>query len=145
MTAQEFLMQGWQIESRIDRRVEELERLRERAEAVRTSTPKQGPRGGRRKDWTDAVAALADAEARVNREIVELCRIKADIAEAIDGVQIIRQRRVLEMRYRNYMTWERIADDMECDLRTVYRIHGRALTHVRIPGAAIVCHGGEVV
>lgn len=130
MTAKEFLMQGWQIESRIDRRAEELERLRERAEAVRTSTPKQGPRGGRRKDWTDAVAALADAEARVNREIVELCRIKRLIDEAIGKVPALNQRRVLEMRYRNYMTWEDIASEIPCDVRYVYKLHGRALQQI---------------
>lgn len=133
MTAKEFLMLGWRVESRIDKRAEELERLRERAEAVRSSAPKSGPRGGRRADWTDAVAALADAEARINADIVRLCRVKRLIGEAIDGVSVMNQRRVLEMRYRNYMTWEDIAREIPCDVRTVYRLHGRALQQINVP------------
>ena len=126
-------MLGWRVESRIDKRSEELERLRERAEAVRSSAPKSGPRGGRRADWTDAVAAIADAEARINADIVRLCRVKRLIGEAIDGVCVMNQRRVLEMRYRNYMTWEDIAREIPCDVRTVYRLHGRALQQITVP------------
>ena len=126
-------MLGWRVESRIDKRSEELERLRERAEAVRSSAPKSGPRGGRRVDWTDAVAALADAEARVNADIVRLCRVKRLIDEAIGQVPVINQRRVLEMRYRNYMTWEDIAREIPCDVRYVYKLHGRALQQIAVP------------
>lgn len=133
MTAKEFLMLGWRVESRIDKRSEELERLRERAEAVRSSAPKSGPRGGRRADWTDAVAAIADAEARINADIVRLCRVRRLIDEAIGQVPVINQRRVLEMRYRNYMTWEDIAREIPCDVRTVYRLHGRALQQINVP------------
>ena len=126
MTAKEFLMLGWRVESRIDKRSEELER-------VRSSAPKSGPRGGRRADWTDAVAALADAEARVDQDIVRLCRVRRLIDEAIGQVPVINQRRVLEMRYRNYMTWEDIAREIPCDVRTVYRLHGRALLNIHVP------------
>ena len=133
MTAKEFLMLGWRVENRIDKRSEELERLRERAEAVRSSAPKSGPRGGRRADWTDAVAAIADAEARINADIVRLCRVRRLIDEAIGQVPVMNQRRVLEMRYRNYMTWEDIAREIPCDVRTVYRLHGRALLNIHVP------------
>ena len=46
---------------------------------------------------------------------------------------VVNQRRVLEMRYRNYMTWEAIAVEIPCDIRTVYRLHGRALLNVNVP------------
>ena len=133
MTAKEFLSMGWQIEKRIDQRIAERDRLRDRAEAIRSSRPSAGPRGGKRRDWTDAVAALEDAEARLGREIAELCRVKRLVAEAIDAVPVVNQRRVLEMRYRNYMTWEAIAVEIPCDIRTVYRLHGRALLNVNVP------------
>lgn len=133
MTAKEFLMLGWRMESRIDKRVEERDRLRQRAEAVRSSAPKSGPRGGRRADWTDAVAAIADAEARINADIVRLCRVKRMIGEVIDRVPVMNQRRVLELRYRNYMTWEQIAREIPCDVRYVYKLHGRALQQIRVP------------
>lgn len=133
MTAKEFLMLGWRVENRIDMRAWELNDLRERAEAVRSSAPKSGPRGGRRADWTDAVAAIADAEARINADIVRLCRVKRLIDEAIGQVPVINQRRVLEMRYRNYMTWEDIAREIPCDVRYVYKLHTRALQQIDVP------------
>ena len=126
-------MLGWRVENRIDMRAAELDDLRERAEAVRTSTPKQGPRGGRRKDWSDDVAAIADTEARINADIVRLCRIKRLIDEAIGKVPVLNQRRVLEMRYRNYMTWEDIAGEIPCDVRYVYKLHCRALQQIDVP------------
>ena len=134
MTAKEFMMMGWRIEKRIDARIAERERIMDRMTAVRKSTPSAtGGRGGKRRDWTDAVAALEEVEARLNREIAELCRVKREIAEAIEGVEVMSQRRVLEMRYRNYMTWEQIAVSMPCDIRYVYKLHGRALQAVRVP------------
>lgn len=137
MTAKEFLMQGWRIEKRIDQRIAERDRLRDRAEAVRSSRPsagpRGGPRGGKRRDWTDAVVALDEADTKLAREIAELCRIKRLVAEAIDAVPVVNQRRVLEMRYRNYMTWEAIAVEIPCDIRTVYRLHGKALLQVKVP------------
>lgn len=133
MTAKEFLSMGWRIEKRIDQRIAERDRLRDRAEAIRSSRPSAGPRGGKRRDWTDAVAALEDAEARLSREITELCRVKRLVAEAIDAVPVVNQRRLLEMRYRNYMTWEAIAEAMPCDLRYVYKLHGKALLAVNVP------------
>ena len=126
-------MLGWRVENRIYMRTAELERLRERAKAVRSSAPKSGPRGGRRADWTDAVAALADAEARINADIVRLCHVKRLIDEAIGKVPVINQRRVLEMRYRNYMTWEDIASEIPCDVRYVYKLPGRALQQIDVP------------
>lgn len=126
-------MMGWRIESRIEAREEECERLRDRMTAVRRSMPSAGPRGGKRRDWTDTVAELDLAEERLRAEIEKLCRVKRIIAEAIDQVPIMNQRRVLELRYRNYMTWEEIALEIPCDIRTVYRLHGRALMKVRVP------------
>lgn len=133
MTAKEFLTMGWRIDSRIDARIRECERLEDRARAIRNSAPKSGGRGGRRADWTDAVAALDAATERLRGEIVEMCRVKRLVGEAIDQVPVVNQRRVLELRYRNYMTWEAIAQEIPCDVRTVYRLHGRALLWINVP------------
>ena len=90
------------------------------------------PRGGRF-DWTDAVARLVEMDNEIGAEIMELCRIKREVNAAIEAVENAQYRRLLELRYRNYMTWERIAEEMECEPRNVYYIHGKALLHVRVP------------
>lgn len=146
MTAKEFLSQAWYIDKRIDRKLNEIERLDEKRERIRAkltagrvSNLSGMPRGGGY-DWTDGVeaamqtdAAIKDAVAAIRQEVMQLCRIKREVCEAIDAVEDMRYRSVLELRYRNYMTWEAIADDLGYDVRNVYKLHGKALLALKVP------------
>lgn len=132
MTAKEFLLRAWKIDQRIDRKIEERERLIAKLTAGRSASISGMPRGGRF-DWTDGVDAVIEMDAAINAEIKELCRVKREVNDAIDAVEDARYRSVLELRYRNYKTWAQIADDLGVDERHVYRMHGRALLRVRIP------------
>ena len=131
MTAKEYLMQAWHVEDRIDEKTEELERLRSRIESARGPNYTGMPRGSGA-DWTNAVAAVIEIERDINAEIAELCRIKRVVNESIEAVAEYRMRRVLELRYRNYCSWEQIAERMGYTLRNVYYLHGMALLRVRI-------------
>lgn len=132
MTPKEFLLLAWQIDSRIERRAEELERLQTKLEAGRAANLSGMPRGGRY-DWTDTAAKVADLQREICAEIEKLCRTKRAVNNAIDSVEDMRYRRLLEMRYRNYMTFEQIAAAMAYDVRTIHRLHGKALLRVRVP------------
>ena len=129
MTAKEFLQQGWHIEQRIEKRKDERERLM----AKLTSGVQQlsgMPRGGVH-DWTDTAIRIAELDKMLMADIDCLVTLKADICKAIDAVEDIRYRRLLELRYRNYESWEQIAVDMGYDIRWVYRLHGKALNQVK--------------
>lgn len=132
MTAKEFLSQAWQIDKRIERRCEERERLMAKLTAGRAANLSGMPRGGRF-DWTDAVSRLVEMDNQIGAEIMELCRIKREVNAAIDAVEDMRYRRLLELRYRNYYSWEKIAVEMGYDVRWVYRLHGEALLSVQVP------------
>lgn len=132
MTAKEFLMQAWKIDDRIDERIEERERLLAKLTAGRGTNLTGMPRGGRY-DWTDAVSRVIEADRAIAAEITRLCAVKRQVNEAIEAVADGRRRRVLELRYRNYMRWEQIADVMGYDVRWVYRLHGEALLDVVVP------------
>lgn len=140
MTPKEFLQQAWQIDQRIDRKTEERDRLQAKLTAARGSKLTGMPRGGSY-DWTTTAAKVADIDRAICEEIGELCRIKREVNAAIDAVEDAKYRRVLELRYRNYMTWEQIAQEMHFELRWVYELHGRALLCVRVPQQSIVMHG----
>ena len=129
MSAKEYLMRAWQIDRRIDAKIEERDRLRAKLEAGRMSRITGMPRGGSG-DWTDAVSRVVELDRQIGAEIVELCRIKREVNAAIDAVEPTRLREVLALRYRNYLTWEEIAERMALDLRWVYRLHGEALTRI---------------
>lgn len=132
MTAKEYLMQAWRIEDRIESRIEERERLEARLTSPRGSNLTGMPRGGS-SDWTNAVIAISELTATINAEIVELFRVKRQVNDAIEAVEDSRYRRILELRYRNYMTWEAIANATGYALRNVYELHGKALLRVRVP------------
>ena len=132
MTAKEFLSLAWQIDSRIERRIEERERLEAKLAAGRVSNLSGMPRGGKF-DWTDAVSSVIRITDTINSDIRKLCAIKRLVNDAIDAVADMRYRRVLELRYRNYMRWDQIAADMGYDVRNIYYLHGEALLCVAIP------------
>ena len=132
MTAKEFLMLAWKIDDRIDERIEERERLLAKLTAGRGTNLTGMPRGGRY-DWTDAVSRVIEADRAIAAEITKLCEVKRLVNDAIEAVADGRRRRVLELRYRNYMRWEQIADALGYDVRWVYRLHGEALQDVVVP------------
>lgn len=133
MTAKEFLMQGKRAEERINALIAERNRLRDIITGVRRSNPGAiMSSGGEHYDFTDYVAALDNVDNRLYREIIELCRIKEKISKIIDGIENITQRRVLELRYRNYLTWEEIAKEIPCNIRSAQRIHCQGLKNITI-------------
>ena len=132
MTAKEFLSLAWRIDMRIERRIEERDRLSARIEAGRSANLTGMPRGGKY-DWTDIADKVVEMDKKLGGEIAELCRVKRLINESIDRVEDMRYRMILEMRYRNYMTWQQIADELYYDVRHVQRLHGEALLCVRVP------------
>lgn len=132
MTAYEFLSQGRRIDDRIERKKEEIERLRSRLTKA-TAQLTGMPRGGSGGDWTDADVKLLELEGVIAAEIKQLCTVKRQIIEAISAVHDTRYRDLLEMRYRNNWTFEKIAVEMNYDWRHIMRMHKEALEVVKVP------------
>jgi hypothetical protein len=150
MTAKEFLLQAWQIDARIEDKIAEIDRIQEKRERImakltagRASNLSGMPRGGTY-DWTDSIEAVIEADElirdyvqRVREEIKNLCRVKREVADAIDDVYArtrdIRYKRLLDLHYRNFLSWPEIAEKMGYDIRHVTRLHGEALLCVKVP------------
>ena len=132
MTAREFLSQAYWLDKRIDRKTEEIARMRAKLEKSNSKLSDM-PRGGSGGDWTDADIRVMEEERRIHEEIIRLCRIKREIAEAIEAVEDARYRTLLELRYRNYLSFEKIAVEMNYSWRHTLRIHDEALRAVRVP------------
>ena len=150
MTAKDYLLRAWQIDARIDEKLAEIESLEEKRERImaklragRSSNLTGMPRGGNY-DWTDGIEAvietdelIRDAVNALRAEIRELCRVKREVADAIDDVYArtrdIRYKRVLDLHYRNFLSWPEIAEKMGYDIRHVTRLHGEALLCVKVP------------
>lgn len=132
MTPKEFLSLAWKIDDRIDRRIEERERLNAKVTAGRLSNLSGMPRGGSY-DWTNVADRVVELDKKIGDEISYLCRVKMAVNDAIDAVEDQRYRQVLEMRYRNYLSWEDIGEKLNYAPRHVQRLHGEALLCVRVP------------
>lgn len=68
-----------------------------------------------------------DLKWEINAEIDRLVDVKREIMKFIGQIDNNSYRLLLELRYVNLCTWERIAEIMDVSLSTVYRMHGSAL------------------
>ena len=132
MTAKQFLARAYWLDRRIEKKTEEIERMRSRLERI-TAQITDMPRGGSGGDWTDLVAKVHEREEAIREEIAELVEVKKQIAVAIAAVEEPRYRTLLELRYRNYLSFERIAVEMNYSWRHVIRLHDEALREVHVP------------
>lgn len=132
MTPKEFLSMGRRIDQRIAWKMEERARIESRLTSARGSNLSGMPRGGKY-DWTDTVAKVIELTDEINVEIQHLCKVKQLINDAINAVEDERYRSLLELRYRHYMTFEQIADEMNYTMRYVQQMHGDALQCVKVP------------
>ena len=132
MTAKEFLRMARGVDRRIDRATERVERLRARLEAGRLNQLTGMPRGGN-SDWTETADKLIELEQIVNARVREMCKVKRLAMEAIEAVEEMRYREVLELYYLDGFTWDVVADQMQLDRRWVTRLHGKALQKIKVP------------
>ena len=138
MTAKEFLRRARGMDRRIDEATERVMRLRSRLETGRMAQISDMPRGGN-SDWTDTANALIDLEHTMNARIREMCKVKRLAMEAIEAVEEMRYREVLELYYLDGYTWEKVAEQMGYDVRHVTRLHGKALLKIKIPDEMKTC------
>lgn len=79
----------------------------------------------------DAVAKIADLKNQIAEDTDSLVDIKVRIAHAIKAVDNVDLQLLLELRYLCYHTWEQIAIEMNCTVRNVQILHGKALERIK--------------
>lgn len=127
MTAKEYLGRARWIDRRIEETRERLQRLRAQLEG-RVSCLNGMPGGGR---YVDRKDEMVDVELRLERQIRDMCRIKDEVVEAIEGVPDPICREVLELYYLDGLPWSRVAERMHYTVRNVQILHGKALQQVQ--------------
>ena len=134
MTAKEYLRQTRHLDTKIDTKLEQVSALHELARKA-TSTLSDMPGSPTRNThkMEDIIIKIMMLENEVNDDIDKLVDLKDEIMGVIGAVDEEECRLVLEKRYLCYETWEEIALDMHCGLRTIYRIHGEALKKIAVP------------
>lgn len=119
-------------EAAADRLREEIARLYSKAEKMTTVlrlVPVGGGDGRKIESAIEGIGELADRLGDKQREANQLRRRMED---AISTVPDGRLRLLLEYKYVDGMTWERIAEKMGMSVRGTTKMHGRALVEVSI-------------
>lgn len=132
MTAKEFLRAARRSDLHVTELEERIERLKARLDSGRLNRLTGMPRGGGM-DWTRLADQKIELERKLYRQLEDMVRMKSAAVDAIQAVDHVRCRRVLELYYLDGMTWEQVADEMGVEPRTVYYLHGNALKKVKIP------------
>lgn len=84
------------------------------------------------KDLSSYAAAVDTEITALQQERYRRIRLIKEIDDAIESIPIAEERQVLYLRYLQLQSWQRIARTISCDERTVYRIHSRALQHLKL-------------
>lgn len=129
MTAKEYLRQIAILDAKIHRRKLQVEELKTAATHITTMFDDNKVQAGHNASdrIADIVAEWVVKEEELTYLVNELIRLKDKIIGEIHQLDDVRYIQILEMRYVDQYTFERIAVEMQYDIRWVYRLHGFAL------------------
>lgn len=132
MTAKEYLMQYRTLDARIDAKLAQVGRLRRLAQTAGSQGNSSGIHSTQPRDRIgELTAKIVDLETEINDEIDALVDLEREIRGCISKLTNENQRVVLEMKYINGLTFEKIAENMHYSLRAVYNYHASALKSVQ--------------
>ena len=131
MTAREYLQRAWQIDRRIQDKMNQAERLKEMATNVTVTLsgmPGSASRNNHKMDG--AIATMMDMAKDIEAETERLLRVKTETMQTIWAVEDGTCRTLLELRYISFLPWESIADEMDVSKRRVLQLHAKSLKMV---------------
>jgi DNA-directed RNA polymerase specialized sigma24 family protein len=127
MTAKDYLKDIRKLDLEIQTLQEQISLLRKNAEGLRAMELSDMPKGGKGKDLSDYVAEIADLQMVCVQHVSELIMKKQEAIERIMSIDGSELRNVLLLRYIQCKEWDEIADKLQYNLRTIFRLHGEAL------------------
>lgn len=131
MTAKTFLSQAYRLDQRIYNMLEELEHLKSMATCVTAQLGGEHVQTSHNNSKLEnSVIKIISQEEAINTRIGDLLDLKHMIRETISLVEDPDERLVLEERYINFRSWEKIAEDMSFSKRWVHTLHSRGLDAV---------------
>ena len=129
MNAKQYLKQAYRLNEMINSNQAELDNLRSLSTSI--SSPDLSKDVVQTSKQTDKigsiVAKIVDLDNEITIEIDKFVDLKAEIRGRISQIENKDERLVLQNRYLNFMTWERLAESLDFTTQWVHEIHKRAL------------------
>jgi len=132
MKAKEYLSQAYQLDKRINSKIDQLGSLNELATKCTSNLsgmPKTPNHGG--STMETIIVKIADLQDQIVQDIDRLVDTKLELSQVIKAVDDIDCQLLLEERYLCYKSWEQIAVELGFRVRRVYDIHSAALEKVK--------------
>lgn len=131
-TAKDYLMQIRHINTLINNKQAEIDRLKSLATTI-TPTLKwdAGAGGGNNDKIGTAIAKIIDLQVELNQEVDRMIELKREIIGIVDQLENRKYIDIIYKRYFEFMTWEQIACEMGKSYQWVCKLHGRALSEVK--------------
>ena len=98
------------------------------------------PRGSSQSDLSDYMSRYDDLMNELKQERLNAITEYTDIHRAIRMMKDEEEKEILERKYLMRQTWERIAEELDCDRSTAIRKHGNALENFEIPESCDCMH-----
>ncbi|MFC0475718.1 MULTISPECIES: DUF1492 domain-containing protein [Bacillaceae] len=142
MNAKEYLSQAFQLDQRINSKLEQVSMLRDLA--LKTTSVLQDDKVQNTKQQSPMESALVKLmclEEEINDDIDQLIDLKRELATFVSEIENHSYRLLLELRYLSGSTWEEVAAIMGYDVRWVYRLHRKALKEAteRLESSPVEC------
>ena len=134
MTNKAYLSQARHLDTRIKSKLQQVDSLNELAtncSLILTGMPRNPSASNSR--MAEAITKIVDLQNEINRDIDKLVELKREIMGVIKAVQNPDFQTILEKRYLCFLSCEKIAVDMDYDLRYVHKLHTQALEACKIP------------
>ena len=125
MGVKEFLEQALLIDNRINTQLATLNHYRRLSQNIGSSRLEEHVSHSKSAEapYAKWVEKITDKEKEINAEIDRLLSVKLSITEFIDSVENPKWQCILRNRYILGLPWSKIAEDMDCGLSTIQRIH----------------------
>lgn len=132
MTAKEYLSQYKDLNDSINAKLEQVGELRRKAQTVGSGNSDGAHSSTPRDRIGEITDRIVDLEREINEDIDRSIDLQREIRAAIATVPEVRLRTLLELRYINCLTLEKIAVRMDYCYMQICRLHGKALTAVKM-------------
>lgn len=132
--AKNYLMRAYRVDQRIENKLEQIALLNDlatKATVTYSDMPRNPNKGQSRLE--DVIIKIIDIKTEIHADMLELVDLKKEIMDCIKRVEDPELQLILELRYLNYMSWERIAGELGYGIDNVFKLHRKALDFVEIP------------
>ena len=128
----QWLLRGWRLEGELKALEEAKKRALERAASITVRLSEDKVQTSEYNRQEEAIARYIDYELLIDRQTDRLIEIRTEITKAIFALENSTLRTLLLKRYLEFKPWEQIAEEMGYDCRWLLRLHGKALTLIKI-------------